>query len=70
MLRVDEESNYSGVMENVDFQGFRTQRLRRRHLLNDVGGNCESGESEANIIIQHYFVPCHFSTDPKMHDIE
>jgi len=26
--------------------------------------------NEANIIIQHYFVPCRVSTDPEIHDLE
>ena len=45
------DSNDSGVIENVDFQGFRTLRLR--HHMN-----------EANIITQYYFVNCRLSTDP------
>jgi len=49
-------SNNSGVIENVDFQGFRTLRLR--HL------------SEVNIIIWYYLDPCHLSTDPKVLDLE
>jgi len=45
------------VIENVDFQGFWTLRLR--HLRN-----------EANIIIQHYLVPCRLSSDSKIYDLE
>jgi len=42
------------VIENMDFQGFWTLRLR--HLR-------KSGQ-------HYYFVPCRLSTDPKTHDLE
>jgi len=52
-------SNDSGVIENVDFQGFRFGR----YVLGSLG-------NEASIIIQYYLVPCRISTDPKIHDLE
>jgi len=55
---VDEASNDSGVIEKVDFQGFRTLRLR----------NCIG--YEANIIIYYYLVPCRLAANPKIHDLE
>jgi len=50
-------SNDSGVIENIDFHGFWTLRLRTL-------GN------EANIITQYYLVPCCLSSDPKIYDLE
>jgi len=49
-------TNDCGVVENVDFQGFRTLRLRhlrkwgQHYLL--------------------YSIPCRLSTDPQIHDLE
>ena len=53
----DEASNDSGVIENVDFQGFRTLRLR--HLR-------KWGQLYFIVLL----VPCRLSTDPKIHDLE
>jgi len=50
-------SNYSGVIDNVDFYGFQT-------LVFGMLGN------EANILIQYYLVACRLSTDLKTHDLE
>ena len=53
----DEASNDSGVIENVDFQGFG------RYVFGTLG-------NEANVIIQYYLVPCRLSIDPKIRDLE
>jgi len=49
-------SNDSGVIENVDFQGFR---IIGCYVVGALGG-------EASIIIQYYLVPCRLSTDPEI----
>ena len=52
-------SSDSGVIENVDFQGFRTLCLR--HL---------TKWGQRHYVIIYYLVPCRLSTDPKIHDLE
>jgi len=51
-FRGDEASNDSGVIENVDFQCFRT------YVFGTLG-------NEDNIIIQYYLVPCRLPLTPK-----
>jgi len=50
-------SNDSGVIENVDFHGFR------RYVFSTL-------RNETNVIIYYYYlIPCRLSTDPEIYDL-
>jgi len=49
-------SNESGVIENVDFHGFR------RYVFSTL-------RNETNVITYYYLIPCRLSTDPEIYDL-
>ena len=49
-------SNNSGVIENMDFHGFR------RYVFSSL-------RNETNVILYYYLIPCRLSTDPEIYDL-
>ena len=49
-------SNDSGVIENMDFYGFR------RYVFSML-------RNETNVIVYYYLIPCRLSTDPEIYDL-
>jgi len=49
-------SNDSGVIENMDFHGFR------RYVFSML-------RNETNVIIYYCLIPCRLSTDPEIYDL-
>jgi len=49
-------SNDSGVIQNMDFHGFR------RYVFSSL-------RNETNVIIYYYLIPCCLSTDPEVYDL-
>ena len=45
-----------GVIENMDFHGFR------RYVFSSL-------RNETNVIVYYYLIPCRLSTDPKIYDL-
>jgi len=55
-LESGRQKNHSGVIENMNFHGFR------RYVFSTL-------RNETNVITYCYLIPCRFSTDPKMYDL-
>ena len=49
-------SNDSGVIENMDFHGFR------RYVFSTL-------RNETNVIVYYYLILCRLSTDPEIYDL-